>query len=176
MPHAETTRPEASEAGPYYSTYIDKVPPGDIRETLERQKEGTLTFLEEVSDEKSRRRYAAGKWSVRQVLSHINDAERLFTSRAFWFARGFDSPLPSFEPEVAVAAAKADEVSWTRHVEEFTAVRTATTTFLYNLPDAAWSRKGVASGNVFTVRALAWIAAGHVAHHIGQLKERYLLP
>jgi hypothetical protein len=175
MPHTEATRPEAHEAVPYYSTYIDKVPPGDIRGTLERQKEEALAFLERISEEKSRHRYAAGKWSVRQVLSHINDAERLFVSRAFWFARGFDSPLPSFEPEVAVAAAGADEVSWARHVEEFTAVRTATTTFLSNLPDAAWSRKGIASGNLFTVRALSWIAAGHVAHHIGLLKERYLV-
>jgi uncharacterized damage-inducible protein DinB len=174
MPHAETKRPEAHEAVPYYSTYIDKVPPGDIRETLERQKGETRALLEGISEEKSRHRYAAGKWSVRQVLSHINDTERLFVCRAFWFARGFDSPLPSFEQDVAAAAAGADDISWARHVEEFAAVRTATTTFFRNLPDAAWSRKGIASGNPFTVRALAWITAGHVAHHVGLLKERYL--
>lgn len=174
MPHTETNRPEAHEAVPYYSTYIDKVPPGDIRRILETQGKGTRRFLEAISEKKSRHRYAAGKWSLRQVLSHINDTERLFVFRAFWFARGFDSPLPSFEQEVAAAAAGADDVSWARHVAEFEAIRRSTTIFFRNLPDAAWSRKGTASGNPFTVRALAWIAAGHVAHHIGLVKERYL--
>lgn len=174
MQQAETTRPEAYEAVPYYFTYIDKVPSGDIRKTLVTQARQTRAFLEGISEKKSRHRYAPGKWSLRQVLSHINDTERLFVFRAYWFARGFDSPLPSFEQEVAIAAAGADDVSWARHVEEFAAVRTATTTFFRNLPDAAWSRKGIASGNSFTVRALAWIAAGHAAHHIGLLKERYL--
>ena len=174
MPHTETTRPEAHEAMPYYSTYIDKVPPGDIRKILEKQKGETRSFLKGISEKKSRYRYADGKWTIRQVLGHINDCERLFVSRAFWFARGFDSPLPSFEQEVAVAEAGADDISWARHVEEFAVVRTATAVFFRNLPNAAWLRKGVASGNPFTVRALAWIAAGHVVHHIGVLKERYL--
>jgi hypothetical protein len=174
MPQAETKRPEAIEAAPYYFTYIDKVPPGDIRKTLVKQTRQTRTFLEGISEKKSRHRYAPGKWTIRQVLGHINDCERLFVYRALWFARGFESPLPSFEQEIAVAAAGSDDVSWARHVEEFAAVRTATTTFFRNLPDAAWSRKGIASGNPFTVRALAWIAAGHVAHHVGVLKDRYL--
>ena len=174
MPQAETRRPKAIEAAPYYFTYIDKVPPGDIRRTLVKQTRQTRTFLERISERKSRHRYEPGKWSIRQVMGHINDAERLFVFRAFWFARGFDSPLPSFEQEIAVAAAGSDDVSDARHVEEFAAVRTATTTFFRNLPDAAWSRQGIASGNPFTARALAWIAAGHVAHHVGVLKERYL--
>ncbi len=174
MPLTQTTKPSADEAVAYYSTYIDKVPPGDIRTTLERQKDEMREFLEGITEEKSRHRYAAGKWSVREVLGHVNDAERLFVFRAFWFARGFDSPLPSFEQEIAVAAAAADDVPWAQHVEEFVSIRTATTTFFGNLPDAAWSRKGVASGYPFTVRALAWIAAGHLAHHMGLVKERYL--
>ena len=174
MANVESPKPAASEAAPYYFTYIDKVPAGDIRKILERQGKGTRTFLQGISEKKSRHRYAADKWSIRQVLSHINDCERLFVYRAFWFARGFDSPLPSFEQEIAAAAAGADDVSWARHLEEFKAVRTATRAFFRNLPDAAWSRKGIASGNPFTVRALAWIAAGHVAHHIGLVRERYL--
>ena len=174
MAHAETTRPGAQEAVPYYSTYIDKVPSGDIRRILERRGKETRTFLEGISEKKSRHRYAADKWTMRQVLGHINDCERLFVYRAFWFARGFDSPLPSFEQEVAVSAAGSDDIPWARHVEEFTAIRTATNDFFRNLPDAAWSRRGIASGNPFTVRALAWIVAGHAAHHIGIVKERYL--
>jgi hypothetical protein len=174
MSNRETTRPGAHEAAPYYFTYIDKVPAGDIRDVLEAQELETRKFLEGISEERSRHRYAAGKWSIREVLGHVNDCERLFAFRAFWFARGFDSPLPSFEQEVAVAAAGSDDVSWARHVEEFTANRTSTMSFFRNLPDAAWSRTGVASGNPFTVRAFAWIAAGHVAHHMGLVKERYL--
>ncbi|MGZ6971905.1 MAG: DinB family protein [Thermoanaerobaculia bacterium] len=158
----------------YYSTYIDKVPSGDIRKTLEKQAREVRRFLAGISEKKSRHRYADGKWTIRQVLGHINDCERLFVYRAFWFARGFDSPLPSFEQEIAAAAAGSDEIPWARHVEEFTAIRTATTTFFRNLPEAAWSKRGIASGNPFTVRAFAWIAAGHVAHHIGLLRERYL--
>ncbi|HSB64115.1 MAG TPA: DinB family protein [Thermoanaerobaculia bacterium] len=174
MPHVEKTRPDASQAVPYYFTYIDKVPPGDIRNTLEKQGKGTRKLLEGISEKKSRHRYAADKWTIRQVLGHINDCERLFVFRAFWFARGFDLPLPSFEQEVAVSAAGSDEIPWARHVEEFAAIRKATNIFFRNLPDAAWSRRGIASGNPFTVRALAWIAAGHAAHHIGIVKERYL--
>ena len=174
MPHIAITKPEAREAAPYYFTYIDKVPPGDIRKTLEIQLKKTRNSLKDVSERKSRHRYAPGKWSMREVLGHINDTERLFVFRAFWFARGFDTPLPSFEQDVAVAAAGADEISWARHVEEVAAVRAATAIFFRGLPDAAWARTGVASGNPFTVRALAWIAAGHVAHHVGLLKERYL--
>ena len=174
MPHAETTKPLSDEAAPYYFTYIDKVSPGDIRKILEKQGKGTRTFLRGISEKKSRHRYAADKWTIRQVLGHVNDCERLMVYRAFWFARGFDSPLPSFEQETAVAGAGSDDVSWARHVEEFTAIRTATTAFFRNLPDATWSRKGIASGNPFTVRALAWIAAGHLAHHVALVKERYL--
>ncbi|HEX7616346.1 MAG TPA: DinB family protein [Thermoanaerobaculia bacterium] len=174
MPHAESTKPAPHEAVPYYATYIDKVPSGDIRETLESQLDETRAVLNGIAEEKSRHRYAPGKWSLREVLSHINDAERVFVFRAFWFARRFDSPLPDFDQEIALAASSAHDASWARHVAEFGAVRAATTHFFRNLPDAAWSRSGIASGNPFTVRALAWITAGHVAHHITLVKQRYL--
>jgi hypothetical protein len=108
------------------------------------------------------------------VLSHINDTERLFVFRAFWFARGFDAPLPSFDQDGAVASAGADERSWRSHIEEFRAVRSATSAFFSNLPAEGWSRRGIASGNPFTVRALAFITAGHLAHHVRILRERYL--
>lgn len=174
MTHAESTRPVPHEAIPYYATYIDKVPAGDIRATLESQLEETLVFLRGIGEEKSRHRYAPGKWSIREVLGHINDGERLFTFRAFWFARRFDSPLPDFDQEIALAASGAHDIAWARHVAEFEAVRSATIHFFRNLPDPAWTRTGIASGNPFTVRSLAWIAAGHLVHHVGLLKERYL--
>ena len=174
MSNAESTKPAPQEAVPYYATYIDKVPAGDIRVTLEAQLEETRALLLGIGEEKSRHRYAPGKWSLREVLSHINDTERLFVSRAFWFARRFDSPLPDFDQEIALAASSAHDISWARHVAEFGAVRAATTHFFRNLPDAAWTRSGIASGNRFTVRALAWITAGHVFHHVGLVTERYL--
>jgi hypothetical protein len=104
----------------------------------------------------------------------VNDAERVFVFRALWFARGFDSPLPSFDQNVAVSTAYSDERSWQSHVDEFRAIRAATLAFFENLPDDAWMRRGVASGNAVTVRALAYIVAGHVAHHMKILHERYL--
>jgi hypothetical protein len=106
--------------------------------------------------------------------NHLTDCERLFVSRAFWFARGFDSTLPSFDQEVAVSAAGADHRSWADLVAEFEAVRTATLTLFRSLPTDAWARRGVASDNPFTVRALAYMCVGHVNHHTAILRDRYL--
>jgi hypothetical protein len=166
--------PDRTEAAEYYFTYIEQVAAGDICGILESQSTETVALLGGISEERSLHRYAPEKWTIRQVVSHLNDAERLFVFRAFWFARGFDSPLPSFDQDVAVAAAAADERSWSSHVEEFRAVRAATLTFFHHLPADAWTRRGVASGNPFTVRALAYICAGHVTHHTRILRERYL--
>src|ERR1051326_961333 len=105
---------------------------------------------------------------------HVNDGERLFLSRAFWFARGFNDALPSFEQDVAVAHAHANDTSWAKLVEEFKTVRAATISFFDTLPAEAWSRSGVASDNPVTVRALAYIMAGHLTHHVNVLSERYL--
>ena len=166
--------PDRSEAAEYYFTYIDQVPRGDIRQTLEAQMGETLALLHGISEEDSLRRYAPDKWSIREVVSHMNDTERVFVFRALWFARGFDSSLPSFDQNIAVSAADADDRPWRSHMEEFRAVRTATLAFFQNLPEHAWARRGVASGNPFTVRALAYIVAGHVTHHSKILRARYL--
>jgi hypothetical protein len=166
--------PDRTEAAEYYFTYINRVGDGDICEILQAQSAETLALLDSISEEQSLHRYAPEKWSTRQVLNHLNDTERLFVFRAFWFARGFDTPLPSFDQNTAVSAAGADERSWSSHVHEFRAVRAATLAFFQHLPADAWMRRGVASGNPFTVRALAYVAAGHVTHHIAILRDRYL--
>lgn len=166
--------PARDEVAPYYLHYIDLVPGGDVLGVLEAQLEPTVTFLATLTEERSLHRYAADKWSIRGVLSHVNDGERLFLFRAFWFARGFDSELPSFDEKFAAVAAKADAVPWARLVEEFRAARLGTLAFFRNLPAEAWLRKGIASGNPFTVRSLAYIAAGHVIHHLGVLREKYV--
>lgn len=167
-------RPERGEVADYYFTYIDKVPGGDIRRFVATQAGEALALLESIPDEKTRYRYAPGKWTIRDVVGHVNDTERVFAYRAFWFARGFDTPLPSFDQDVAVNAAGADLRPWQSHLDEFRAVRAATVALLDSLPEEAWARSGIASGYPFTVRGLAYIAAGHVAHHLGVLRDRYL--
>jgi hypothetical protein len=169
-------RPERGEAADYWFTYIDQVGPGDILDILDAQGTDTLALLQAISDQDSLKRPAPDKWSIREVAGHVNDAERLFVFRAMWFARGFDSPLPSFDPDIAMASSGADERSWASHVEEFRAVRAGTSAFFRQLPSDAWARRGVASDSEFTVRSLAYITAGHVAHHVKILRARYLSP
>jgi len=165
--------PDRAEAADYYFTYIDKVRGNDVLAVLEAQLDDTLALLDDFSEAQSLHRYAPGKWSAREVMCHVNDTERLFAFRAFWFARGLDAALPSFDQDAAVPLAGADERSWPSHIEEFQTVRAATLTLFRNLPDDAWMRRGVASGNPFTVRALAYICAGHVTHHLGVLRRLY---
>ncbi|HYX53250.1 MAG TPA: DinB family protein [Candidatus Limnocylindrales bacterium] len=169
-----TGLPARTEAAPYYFNYIDRVTSPDILAELERQLEPTTAFLRGISEEKSLHRYAPDKWSIRELLSHLNDCERMFTFRAFWFARGFQTALPSFEQEIAAASAEADRIAWAEHLEEFQRIRRATISFFRHLPQEAWKSTGTASGNAFTVRALAYIAVGHVEHHLAILRERYL--
>ena len=167
-------RPESTEAAPYYFGYINRVAGDDIVHALQNQMDETLPILHRISEEKSQHRYAPDKWNIRQMWNHVNDAERVLLFRALWFARGHESELPSFEQDVAVNACKADEFHWANHVEEFREIRLATISFFRNMPEDAWMRTGKASGNLFTVRACAYIVAGHVAHHVSVLREKYL--
>jgi hypothetical protein len=166
-------RPGRSEAADYYFTYIDRVGTDEVCAYLAAQSESAVSLLETVSEEDSLRRYAPGKWSFREVVAHVNDAERLFAFRALWFARGFETPLPSFDQNIAIASAGADSRTWASHIEEFSAVRSASLALFDGLPSDAWLRQGSASGNMFTVRALAFLIGGHLAHHLAILTERY---
>lgn len=167
-------RPAPNEAAPYYFGYINRVSGDDILRALQSQLDETLPFLRGITEEKSLYRYAPEKWSIRQMWGHVNDTERVFLMRALWFARKFETALPSFDQEIAVANANSDEVPWARHVEEFREIRLATISFFRNLPEEAWTQTGTASGNPFSVRACAFIVAGHVTHHAGVLHEKYL--
>ena len=168
------SRPDSTEVADYYMTYVSKVPEGDIRRTLRDQALSTRHMLEQIPAPKAGHRYGPDKWSIRQVVNHVNDTERVFAFRAFWFARGLEPALPSFDQDEAVKRAVAEEREWTGLIHEFTSVRAATIDLFDSLDREAWLRRGVASGNPFTVRALAWITAGHVEHHLGILRERYL--
>ena len=168
-----TGKPQSTEAAPYYFTYIDKAAGEDVVRVLIEQLDDMLAWCATVSEERSLYRYAEGKWSIREVLSHLTDGERLFAFRAFWFARGLELDLPSFDQDVAAAHVEADRISWAAHVEDFRRVRLASISLFENLRAEDWARGGLASGNYFSVRALAWIAAGHLVHHRGLMSERY---
>ena len=168
-------RPEASEFADYYLTYVDKVKGDDILATLEAQATALTAVLAGVDDARSRYRYAPDKWTLREVVGHVNDCERLFMFRAFWFARAFDSALPSFDQNAAILTAGSGDRPLGDHVAEFTALRASTVMFARNLPADAWDRRGVASGNPVSVRALLYIAAGHVEHHLKLIREKYLV-
>jgi hypothetical protein len=167
-------RPEQNEAASYYSIYIDRVTSDDVVAVLATQLDETVAFLSAISEEQSLQRYAPDKWSMRELLGHVNDGERVFMYRAMWFARGFEDALPSFDQEIGFKFAESDKISWTSHIEEFRAIRSSTVAFFRNLPADAWLRSGVASDNPVTVRAIAYIVAGHLSHHVNVLRERYL--
>jgi hypothetical protein len=167
-------RPQETEAAPYYFTYIDRVMGEDGLLAIENQLEDALAFFSGITEEKSLHRYQPDKWTIRQVLNHVTDTERAFAFRVLWFARGFDVPLPGYDQNIAAAGSGADSCSWASLVEEFQRVRLATISLFRNMPPDAWMRSGIASGNPFTVRAMAFIVAGHAIHHVGVLRERYL--
>jgi hypothetical protein len=164
-------RPGSTEAASHYFTYINLVTGSDPLATLEAQLNEPL--LSAVSEEKSLHRYAPDKWSIRQLLNHVTDTERAFAFRMLWFARGFETPLESYDQNVAAGGAGADQVSWAAHVEEFRSVRLATISLFRNMPAEGWTRSGVVSGNRVSVRALAYILPGHFAHHVAVVKVRY---
>jgi hypothetical protein len=167
-------RPVRGEAADYYFSYIDQAGDGDILAQLESQAAEAVAFFQAIAESRTLHRYEPGKWSIREVLGHLSDCERLFAFRAFWFARGFDSPLPSFDQLTAASSALSDARPWPDLIEEFAAVRAATVTLFGGLSEAAWDRRGIASGNPFSVRSLAYIAVGHVTHHVAILRARYL--
>jgi hypothetical protein len=168
------TQPQANEAASYYFRYIDLARTDDIVSFLDEQLKETMPFLQNISEAQSTHRYAPDKWSIRELLNHVSDGERIFLFRALWFARGFTDALPSFEQETAVAGAKANDTAWADLVDEFRNVRLASLSFFRTLPDEAWSRSGVASDSPVSVNAIAYIIGGHVTHHVNVLKERYL--
>jgi hypothetical protein len=169
-----STRPDRSEAAEYYFRYIDIVPDGDIRQMLASQRDEMRQLFAGIPPDRAGFRYAEGKWTLGEVVGHLSDTERLFEARAMWFARGLEGEMPSFDQNVAMAAANFAARSWQSLIDELDAVRGATIAFVADLPDEAWDRRGIASGNPFTVRALAWLAAGHVAHHLRIVRDRYL--
>ena len=172
MPHSPT-RPRPDEYADFYGTYIAAVE-GPLLETLEIDSRRWQTLLAAVPPAREGYRYAPGKWSIREVVGHVIDAERMFSVRAMAFARGDRSHFPSFDENAYAAASGADRRSLADLTEELSAVRRCTLLLLKSFGEETWDRRGTASGYEFTVRSLAWIMAGHSRHHRGVLAERYL--
>lgn len=176
VPPAVPARPDRDEYAPYYAGYIDEVPDGDILEVLATQGEATVALLEGVPEDRGDHRYAPGKWSLKEVVGHVNDVERVFALRALAFARGERAALFGMEQDEWVAAAGFDRRTVRSLAAEFHAIRGATLHLLRGLAAADWLRRGTASGVVFSVRAIPWILAGHERHHMAVIRERYLPP
>ena len=170
---ARTTRPAPEEYAPYYGTYIGKVADGDVVDALRGQITDTLAYLRAIPESRGGHRYAEGKWSIREVVGHLTDAERIFAYRALRFARDDSTPLPGFDENAFVANARFDERTLASLINEFEAVRRATIAQFESFFPEEWLRAGNASGKQMSVRALAWVIAGHELHHRGILRERY---
>jgi len=172
-PHL-STRPGADEYATYYARYLERVPPGDIVRTLEvGGREMAALLGSDFARARADYRYAEGKWSVKEVLGHVVDAERVFAYRMLRFGRGDTTPLPGFDQDVYVPAGEFDARSLASVLDEYLAVRSATLQLVHGLPESAWTRRAEASGFVMSVRALAHVIAGHELHHRAILEQRY---
>lgn len=167
-------RPDPLEHESYYGLYIGRVPDGDVLEILEAQVGVTLDLLASVPPELEQHRYAAGKWSVREVVGHVIDVERVFTHRAFTIARGDPEPLAGMDQDVYAAESRAHARPLADLARELAAVRAATLALFRGFSDDVWTRTGVASGFSFTVRTFPYIIAGHELHHRVGLESHYL--
>jgi uncharacterized damage-inducible protein DinB len=170
-------RPQPGEYAPYYDRYISLIIPGaqsdDILDTLDQQRRQTMLLLCSRDDEDGDFRYAPDKWSVKEVLGHVCDTERIFAYRALRISRADATPIEGFEQDDYVRNGPFAQRPLADLVEDFIAVRRATLSLLRNLDEAAWSRRGVANKNEVTVRALAYIIAGHELHHRRILEQKY---
>lgn len=167
--------PAAGDYAAYFHRYVSLVPSGDILEILRDQAQSTLEWLGRLTPEQAAFRYAEGKWSVRQLLGHIVDTERIMAYRALRLSRAEHVPLPGFDQDTFVLHAPHDRMPLLEILEEYTHVRSATLCLLRSMDEAAWDRSGIVSDNHVTVRALAWIIAGHELAHLQVLRERYQL-
>lgn len=166
-------RPRADELAPAYLAYVDEVQGDDALAALEAGFLETQALVRRLGETRGGHRYAPGKWSVREIVGHLSDGERVFSYRAFRMSRGDRTPLASFDEDAYVAASGYDRRSLADLLEEFEYLRRASLALFRALDERAWAETGTASGKPFVVRAFPWIMAGHEAHHRRVLRERY---
>ena len=168
-------RPNANEFNPYYQTYVGKVGEGNILSILEQQEAEMASFYESIPEDRWEYRYAEGKWTPKEVLLHIIDAERVFSYRALRVGRDDTTPMPGFDQDPYVETSAANDRTPASLIAEYRAVRQATLALFKNLPASAWDQLGTASDSPISPLALAYIIAGHEIHHSMITKERYLV-
>jgi len=167
-------KPEKSEYDPYYDTYISLVKEDDILAVLAGQPGELQNLLARMPEERGMFAYAEGKWTIKELLGHLIDGERMFAYRTFRISRGDKTPIEGFEQDGYIENARANSRSFAGLIEEFTLLRNANMLFFKNLSDEDWLRTGTANNVNISVRALAYIMAGHITHHLNILRTRYL--
>jgi hypothetical protein len=172
-PKFALVRPEPTEYATYFEKYVSKVPGGDILAQLELQRLQTAQLFAASSERDGNFRYAPDKWTIKEIVGHLSDSERIFSYRALRIARGDETPLPGFEQDDYIKNGNFGEQSLADLVAEYGLVRASTLALFQSFNDEAWRRRGTASEKPITVRALAFVIAGHELHHREILKERY---
>jgi hypothetical protein len=167
-------RPGKTEYAPYYETYVSIVDEIDIVAALQSQLNEMQNLIAEISEEKAAHAYAEGKWTIKELVGHLNDGEKIFAYRALRIARADKTPMEGFEQDGYIENANFNDCSLADLAEEFFLLRRANILFFKNLTDEMWTRTGTASGAAVSVRALGFIMVGHVRHHGNILKNRYL--
>jgi hypothetical protein len=171
---ATTLHPGVDEYAPSFADYVARIGEGeDIVTVLSDQLDQLLAWLERVPESRADFRYAPGKWSIKEVLGHLSDTERVFAYRALRIGRGDSTPLPSFDDQGYVDEQHAGDRTLVELAQEWVNVRRATLALFQNFPDSAWTRRGIASNQPTSVRAIAYVIAGHVRHHLEVLEARY---
>jgi uncharacterized damage-inducible protein DinB len=166
-------RPQPGDYAPYYETYIELVQGDDVLAALENNYITTQQFLKSIPEEKGDYRYASGKWSVKQVIMHMSDTERVFAYRALSIARGDSTPLPGYDENSWAENHASEKRTLTGVVEEFLSLRQSTIPLVKSFDEKMFGRKGTANNNPASVAALVYIIAGHELHHLNVLRERY---
>jgi len=167
-------RPGAGECHEYYFLYIEQTPAGDVLDLLAAQRTQVAGLFASLPPQRHEHRYAPEKWSVKEVLGHIIDTERVFAHRAFCIARADPADLHDMDQEIYARGARYHDRPLSSIVEEFQAVRTATLALFHSFIDEEWERSGRAAGRDFTVRTFPYIIAGHERHHCKVIRDRYL--
>jgi hypothetical protein len=167
------SRPAADEYLAYYDRYVTLVPDGNLVDVLLEQQLETIGMLRRVDDERGLHAYAPGKWTIKEVIGHLCDAERVFAYRALRFARGDGQPVAGFDENAYVPAGRFNERRIGGLIDEFQSIRASTVHVFRYLTEDDWARRGIANGHPISVRTLGFVIAGHELHHAKLLRERY---
>jgi len=168
-------KPSIHEYPSYYRGYIDFVPEGSLSDNLVKQLEDTLELLSDITETQANFRYAPGKWTLKEVIGHITDTERIMSYRLLRIARGDKTPLAGYDDEKYVKESSFRTRSISELLEDFIVVRQSTLSLMRGLPETVWSRTGFANNSEISVNAIAYIIAGHELHHVKIIKEKYII-